>query len=213
MKEQYLFISYARVDQHFVMPVVDAVQRELECRAVPIKIWMDVSKLQPGENWNYALTDALNSSVGFLFFVSPSSFRSEWVRRELEIATASADKLIIPIILHPDTRFMPPLLKERQWLDFSGRPSKEDILSGVAQIADVVEHYLKSIPSPNPVVSRLEAPVIAADLAQELRTPTESEEDKSSVNQSVFVVHGHSEKGLKKLEDFLTSINIKAVIL
>ena len=196
------------------MPVVDAVRRELEFRAVPIKVWIDVYNLQPGESWDSALTEALNSSVGFLFFVSPRALQSEWIRHELDIATASADKLLIPIILHrPATELMPRPLMERQWLDLSGRPSEEDILSGAEQIADVVEHYLTSIPSPPPVVASSEAPVIAADLARELRTPTESEEDSDSVNRSVFVVHGHSEKGLVELEGFLTSINIEAVIL
>jgi predicted nucleotide-binding protein len=72
---------------------------------------------------------------------------------------------------------------------------------------------LKSIPSPSPVVKSSEAPAIAADLARELRTPAEYEEDRASINRSVFVVHGHSEKGLVELEGFLTSINIEAVIL
>ena len=196
------------------MPVVEAVRRELEFRAAPIKVWMDVSDLQPGMSWNSALTDALKSSVGFLFFVSPRSLQSAWTRRELEIATASAEKLIIPVILHhPSTELMPRPLMERQWLDLSGRPSEENMRAGAEQIADVVERYLRSIPSPSPVVAGSEAPVLAADLARELRTPTESEEDRALVNRSVFVVHGHSEKGLLELEGFLTSINIEAVIL
>lgn len=214
MKEQYLFISYARGDQDRVMPVVDAIRQELEFRAVPIKVWMDVSNLQPGESWDSALTDALKSSVGFLFFISPRALQSEWIRHELQIATASEEKLLIPIILHrPPIESMPEALKVRQWVDLSDRPSEKVILSGVVQIVDAVERFLKESPKPRPVLTSSEAPAIAANIARELRTPTESEADIESVNRSVFVVHGHSDKGLEKLEEFLTSINIESVIL
>lgn len=179
MKHQHLFISYARGDQDRVLPVVDAVRRELEFRAVPIDVWMDVSNLQPGESWDSVISDALESSVGFLFFVSPRSLQSEWIRRELQIATATTDRLLIPVILHRDLPQMPLQLQTRQWLDLSGRPTDEQIMSAAAQIADAVETYLRSTPTPSPAVAKEEAPEIAADLARELRSPTELGEDST----------------------------------
>ena len=97
MDKQYLFVSYAREDLDRVRPLVDAVRSELEFRALPVDLWMDISNLQPGQQWDVAIAEALGSSIGFLFFVSPRSMRSEWVRRELEIAAASSDRLIIPV--------------------------------------------------------------------------------------------------------------------
>ena len=121
-KHQYLFVAYHRGDQDRVLPVVDAVRKELEFRAVPIKVWMDVSNLIPGENWDSAISDALKSSVGFLFFVSPQSLQSKWIRRELQIATTTTDRLLIPVILHRQLD-MPPELERWQSLDLSGRPA------------------------------------------------------------------------------------------
>lgn len=142
-QQHLLFVSYARGDQDRVLPIVDAVRRELEFRAVPIDVWMDVSNLQPGESWDFAISDALESSVGFLFFVSPRSLQSEWIRRELQIATATTDRLLIPVILHRDLpQTMPLALQTRQWLDLSGQPTDEEILSGAAQIADAVERHI-----------------------------------------------------------------------
>lgn len=214
MKEQYLFISYARPDLDRVLPVVDAVRRLLEVRAVPIKLWMDVSNIQPGESWDSAFTDALNSTIGFLFFVSPRALQSELIRQELEIATTSTDKLKIPIILDSSAKdLMPSQLIKIQWVDLSDGTSEKQILSAAEAIVNTVEYYLKSIPSPSPVVKRSETPAIAAGLARELRNPDEYEKGVDSVIRSVFVVHGHSKKGLVELEGFLTSINIEAVIL
>src|SRR5262249_49570821 len=98
--KQHLFVSYSREDVARVQPLVDAVREELALRALPVDIWMDVSNLRPGEQWNAAISEALNDSIGFLFFLSPRSLRSDWVRHEVEIAAADSNRLIIPVILH-----------------------------------------------------------------------------------------------------------------
>lgn len=211
-KQQNLFVSYARADQERVVPLVDAVRKELEFRALPIQVWMDLSDLQPGENWNSAISDALESSVGFLFFVSPRSLQSDFIRHELQVATTTPDRLLIPVILHRDLEGVPPELKNWQWLDLSGRPTHEQVMSAAVRVADAVESYLKSTRAPRPAVAKAEAPSIAADLARELRSssgPVESGEPP----KSVFVVHGHSDKALAELERFLTSVAIEPVVL
>ncbi len=207
-KQQYLFISYARGDHDRVLPLVEAVRKELEFRALPIQVWMDVSNLQPGESWNAAITAALESSVGGLFFVSPRSLQSEWVRRELQVATTTQTRLVIPVFLHKNLEGAPPELIERQGIDLSGRPTGEWIMAAAANVADAVERHLKSTRKPLPVVAKTEAPAIAADLARELRSPTGLVENAGAPT-SVFVVHGHSDKALAELERFLTSIGAR----
>jgi hypothetical protein len=81
--KRFLFVSYAKEDLDRVRPLVDAVRQELAFRVLPIELWIDISDLRPGEQWNIAIGEALEASVGFLFFVSPRSLRSDWVRREL----------------------------------------------------------------------------------------------------------------------------------
>jgi predicted nucleotide-binding protein len=210
-KHQYLFVSYHHGDQDRVLPVVNAVRKELEFRAVPIEVWMDVSNLQPGESWDSAISDALESSVGFLFFVSPRSLQSEWIRRELQIATTTADRLLIPVILHRQLD-MPPELATWQYLDLSGRPTDEQVMSAAVRVADAVETYLRSTPAPRTPVAKADAPAIAADLARELRSPSEPAEERG-LPRSVFVVHGHSDKALVELERFLISIDVEPVVL
>ncbi len=214
MDPQNLFISYAREDAGRVLPIVEAVRRELDLRALPIHVWMDVDNLRPGESWDSAIANALELSVGFLFFVSPRSLRSDWIRREIQIAATDAGRLIFPVILNQiPANEMPLQLQERQWLDLSGQPTHEQIASAAARIAAAVESYLTSTPTPPPAVGKDDAPSIAADLAKDLRSPVGLEDDVELPGQSVFVVHGHSDNALAELESFLESIKVEPIVL
>ena len=106
----------------------------------------------------------------------------------------------------------PRALRNRQGVDLSGKQTQEQIVSAAVKIADAVDDYLKSIRAPRPAVAKVEAPSIAADLARELRSANEPVEDSEPPN-SVFVVHGHSDKALMALEHFLTSIAVEPVVL
>jgi predicted nucleotide-binding protein len=211
MDKYYLFVSYAREDIDRVRPLVDAVREELKFRALPVDLWMDMSNLRPGEQWDAAITEALESSIGFLFFVSPRSMRSDWVKHELEIAAAAPDRLIIPVILR-ETLDLPPALAVRQWLRFTGRPTREQITIAAEQIADATETYLQLTPMPPAVVSAAAAPTLASDIAQEIRAAVEPIPAGPERN-SVFVVHGHDIQALAKLENYLASVAITAVVL
>jgi TIR domain len=162
VKNRYLFVSYARDDLERVRPLVDAVREELALRSLPVSVWMDIANLKPGEQWNAAISEALKAAVGFLFFLSPRSISSDWVRREVEIAATASDRLIIPVILY-EPLDVPPTLASRQWLRFVGRPSPEDTAKAAAEIAEATERYLRATPRPRSAVSKAEAPIIAAD--------------------------------------------------
>ena len=207
----HLFISYSREDINRVRPVVDALKSELKFRALPIDLWMDTSNLVPGEKWDLAIADALRTSIGFIFFLSPRSLRSRWVEHELTVASASLDRLIVPVVLHQPIE-LPRALAERQWVDLSGEPTRKQINKAAVQIANVAESYLKRTPQPRPAVSKREAPKLAADIAQELRTSTEPM-TSGEQNTSVFVVHGHNAEALGKLEEYLSVLGITAVVL
>ncbi|MGI8958704.1 MAG: toll/interleukin-1 receptor domain-containing protein [Bryobacteraceae bacterium] len=86
-----------REDIDRVRPVVDAIKNELEFRALTVDLWMDMRNLVPGEKWDLAIAEALRTSIGFIFFLSPRSLRSRWVEHELTVAAASLDRLIIPV--------------------------------------------------------------------------------------------------------------------
>lgn len=209
--KRYLFVSYAREDVERVRPLVEAVRQEFEFRALPVELWMDVSNLRPGEQWNVAIGEALEASIGFLFFVSPRSLHSDWVRRELEIAAAATGRLIIPVVLH-EPLDLPPSLAQWQWLKFVGRPTKKETTNAAAQIAEATERYLRETPEPRAPVTKAEAPLIAADIAQDVRSSVEPAKGEATSN-AVFVVHGHDTESLTELEEYLGSVSVVPIIL
>jgi predicted nucleotide-binding protein len=208
---RYLFVSYAREDIERVRPLVEAVRTELASRALPVDVWMDVTDLNPGQQWDIAISEALQASVGFLFFLSPGSLRSEWVRREMTIAATTGDRLIIPVVLHEPLN-VPPTLAEWQWLRYVGRPTRDDTVVAATQIADATERFLRVNPQLNAAVSQAEAPFIAADIADDVRSSVEPTLTHGAPD-SVFVVHGHDAAALIQLEHFLQSVGIEAIVL
>ena len=210
-KQQYLFISYSRADYDRVVPLVDAIREGLERYAVPIKVWMDVTNLQPGGSFASAISDALESSVGVLFFLSRQSVYSERFLKEIHLASKSTDRLLIPIILHRDVK-VPFQLDALQYIDLSGQSADEQTMSAAARVVKAVRSTLRLTPTPPPLVGKIDAPAIAAEMARELRTSSEPAKD-GTPPKSVFVVHGHSDTALAELERFLTSIEVEPVVL
>jgi predicted nucleotide-binding protein len=210
-EKQLLFVSYDQADQSRVLMFVDSLRKELAFRAFPIEVWMDIDNLIPGESWEYQIAEALASSVGFIFFVSPKSLQSGRIRQHLQIATKTA-RLLIPVLMQSDRRAVtPPItipdeLAKWQYIDFQ----PED--RAVMFVVDTVEEYFRSTPVPMSPVAKTDAPTIAAELARELRSSSIPKEEKGPPH-SVFVVHGHSDKGLAELEDFLLSIDVEPVVL
>jgi predicted nucleotide-binding protein len=173
---------------------------------------MDVYDLAPGQQWNDAITKALQQCVGFLFFLSPRSLRSEWVQRELDVATTASDPLIVPVLLHePEELDFPDWLTTRQWLPFAGPQSPADTASAAASIADATERYLARTPSSRTPVTTEEAPMIAAALAQDVRSSEPA--GAHGTPHAVFVVHGHDAQALAQVEDYLLSVGVQPVIL
>jgi predicted nucleotide-binding protein len=209
--KRFLFVSYAREDVDRVHPLVDAITEELAFRGLPVELLMDTANLKPGEQWNVAITEALEASIGFVFFVSPRSLRSNWVRRELEIAAAGSGRLIIPVILH-EPLDVPPSLAKWQWLKFVGPKTNEEIAYAAAQIAEATETYLRETPKPRAPVTEAEAPLIAADIAQDFRSSVELVKGEAPLN-AVFVVHGHDTQALTELEEYLGSIGVMPIVL
>ncbi len=210
MNNRYLFASYARDDIDRVLPITEAVRKSLAARSSNVELWTDLTHLKPGEQWNVAIKEALSSAVGFLFFVSPDSLQSEWVRRELDIAAAHTDRLLIPVILsHAD--HLPRTLRDRQWLDLSTATTPHDISHAAERIVDAVTAHLGASTTPSPPVGSSEALFVAAEMAESARKANKSSTSKQSY--SVFVVHGHSTEALSELESFLASVAVSPVVL
>jgi hypothetical protein len=210
-----LFVAYARADLEQVEPLrpfLDSVRDELRFRALPVDLWIDETRLAPGEAWNDVIAQALQDSIGVLVLVSPRAMASEWVLRELSIAEAS-ERLVLPVLLYrpDDWSMLPPAISNRQVVDLSGRRTKNQIREAAEKIVNATEYYLRSTPQPEPVVSKAEAPKIAEDIAQQIRDSIQPPTQARPT--SVFVVHGHASQALDLLEQYLSSVGISAVVL
>jgi hypothetical protein len=128
--EQYVFVSYARDDRHFVGRLVQ------DLRARGIAVWQDVEQLAPGDNWERSLRDALLKASAVLFVANARNNASNWVVGELKALQARSIP-VFPIL--PDERAsyaMPEELQTIHWLDFS--PSYEH---GLEIITRLLERY------------------------------------------------------------------------
>jgi uncharacterized protein YjbI with pentapeptide repeats len=87
------FLSYAREDAEFVLRLAARMRR------ARIGHWIDSASLRAGE----AFADRIGQAIGrldrFVVVLSASAVRSEWVRKEIELATLQKAEHILPIRL------------------------------------------------------------------------------------------------------------------
>src|ERR1044072_5595757 len=133
-REPYVFVSYAREDHDLVRVILDGL------RAKGINIWVDTQDLQPGEDWNSSIYQALKEAAGMIIFISPASMGSGYVRQEITAAAKGTKEFIIPVILEhvPD---LPMSLAKYQWLDLS-EDKYQNLPNAINKLASTVEARL-----------------------------------------------------------------------
>lgn len=85
-----LFISYSRKDKELVHEFVKQLQHK------GFSVWIDWTGIKSGDKFKAEIVQAIEESSVVLFFSSISSNASDWVQREISIAT-NRHKTIIPI--------------------------------------------------------------------------------------------------------------------
>jgi hypothetical protein len=111
-RRAHIFISYSRKDLEFAQMLSEKL------RQTGIQPWLDVSDIQPGENWQVALQKALQSASVVLYVASQNSRDSTWMEAELQ-AVRQRDTRITPLILDDQgERDLPEFLRDYQWIDF-----------------------------------------------------------------------------------------------
>src|SRR5262249_36996780 len=88
------FFSYARVDA----PTVRLFAERL--RSAGIEVLLDIEFLKPGERFETAILEKVRSADALVFFVSPSSLRSNWVEVELRAFSRASGKGIFPVLIN-----------------------------------------------------------------------------------------------------------------
>src|SRR5690606_10010925 len=109
-----LFISYSRSDAGFVRRMVDYLKDR------HIDYWLDVDRIQAGEDWSDAVWAALQQCELMLLVLSPASMASKEVANEWKYYH-NTGKPIIPVLVDAATNIHYQLVA-LHYIDFDRNP-------------------------------------------------------------------------------------------
>lgn len=123
MNDSFIFISYSSKDRPFAL----GLTKELE--NLGASVWIDQLGIKPGEDWDDAIEDALDSADTLLLLISPTSVESDNVKDEVSIAIEEKKKLV-PVMIIPCDK-LPMRWKRKQYADLVNQPDKglKDVLN------------------------------------------------------------------------------------
>jgi len=122
-----LFVSYSEDDSALIF---DSIVPRLEKNN---EVWTN-KKIDVGENWEQAIYNAIDSSEGIVFLMSPDSIKSEMCLKEIRYALEK-NKIIFPVKVRRNTD-MPLELGKRQYIDFSAGIDEDKILQLLGSISN-----------------------------------------------------------------------------
>lgn len=130
----HVFISHSRTNSSAAFRLC----QELGKRNV--ETWLDVRDLEPGAEWNQAVTSAIQSAAGVVFLIGPDSGDRgqtfEWQQVVNHEYYLDPSKPLIPVLIgEPE---IPGFLKTRQSLVLGDTPSS------CAEVADRIVHALQN---------------------------------------------------------------------
>src|SRR4051812_5074457 len=129
-----VFISYSRKDSRFVSDVADGL------RASGKDVWVDIEGIRDAEVFPVALRNAIGSSDGFVFVISPASVKSRYCMREVDDAV-DAGKRIVPVDFeHVAGDDLPESIRDRNWI-----PGHDDLDTIVERVVKALETDLEHV--------------------------------------------------------------------
>jgi len=129
-----VFLSHSHADESIVREVAKGLQ------TADIDVWLDEAEVLLGDSLLTKIEDGLDSADYVAFFLSKASLRSQWARRELNVAISrqiSADRgaVILPILL--EDAEIPSLLRDVMYLDMRDR----DVALGVKKLISAISRH------------------------------------------------------------------------
>lgn len=108
-----IFLSYTHLDKDF------AGRLATDLLSAGIKVWMDEGEIKPGDSLVKTISSAIDKMDAFAVLLSPDSVSSDWVKRELNLATDRELRTrrirVIPILI-ADCE-LPPILRDHLYLN------------------------------------------------------------------------------------------------
>jgi len=88
---QHLFISYSRRDKTYTQQLTEHLVSS------GFNLWID-SQIEYGDTWFHEIDQAIQSCAAFLLVMTPESYQSEWVQKEILLAKRYK-KPIFPLLM------------------------------------------------------------------------------------------------------------------
>jgi predicted nucleotide-binding protein len=128
-----IFISYSHDNQ----AIFDTVIKDLE--AANLSVWSD-TQLTTGTKWQTKLEEAIHQARCVVALLSPTAKKSEWVERELTVAT-DFGKPIFPLLVAGNKSLsIPFILKTSQFADARDKNYE----AGIAKLIADIQAYFAS---------------------------------------------------------------------
>jgi tetratricopeptide (TPR) repeat protein len=120
MSAGHCFISYSNAESEpattgFAFKLAD----KLKAGPPSIDIWIDNRSMNPGENWDKQVSNAIKSCKCFLFIVSPDSVSDNCICCDEWDFALRYKKPVIPLLLYKGVE-VPFRLGRRKFIDFTG---------------------------------------------------------------------------------------------
>jgi SAM-dependent methyltransferase len=201
-----VFLSYHRASK----TLIDSLVRDLS--DIEVEAWYDQC-LAGGQQWWDGILAEIRKCDVILAALTPGYFESPACEKELSYA-ASLNKLVLPLRLSKDVTAtaLPPLLRERQWVDYFDRD-----VDAFTKLVRTLNRTPAAQPLPDPLPAPPAAPISTLDRLREQivgRTPLGSQEQSLIIVQlaqqlrdgeAPDAVSDLAHK-LKKREDFLAKV-------
>src|SRR3954451_10187378 len=131
-----VFISYSRRDSRYVGALADALRERGK------DVWIDIEGIRDAEVFPEALQNAIGTSDGFVFIISPASVKSEFCMREVGDAVESG-KRIVPVDLERVADGdVPEPIRVRNWI-----PAGDDLGTTVERVVKALDTDLDHVKS------------------------------------------------------------------
>ena len=138
MPAPHLFVCFSSKDEAVAREVVESLEaNDLQC-------WISLRDVLPGQNYQEAIVQALESASGIVFLFSEDSNKSQEIRKELSIG-GSINVPVFPLRLSPiaASGALRYELAIRQWIDIF--PNRQHALTKLAQtIKETIDRTMAS---------------------------------------------------------------------
>lgn len=105
-----VFVSYAREDQQFVRWLTDALSERGR------EAWVDWEGIEPSDEWQRSINEAIDAADAFLFVLSPDSLKSMPCLDELDRAASEHKRVIGVVCRDVEGQPVAPVLEAVNWI-------------------------------------------------------------------------------------------------